>query len=195
MNRLHLRTLGMSWPIRVLLAVALGLIIYAYFHGRGQDAPPEPAATSTSKSAAGASVAAGASGAPAASASDAGASDTATTTERPPIDLFPSQNWQPPPLPPPPPDTVRRPPPLPPEPPPLPCTVRSLWLDEHGVFYIVIAGAGREFPLCVNYQKKGFLRRGDVILNAYRIDEIGKDVRFTYLPLKRHQTLPLGELK
>ncbi|WP_241269918.1 hypothetical protein [Caballeronia sp. M1242] len=74
--------------------------------------------------------------------------------------------------------------------------MRSLWLDSRGVFYVVLAGTGREFRLCADCQNKGFLHRGDTILNAYRIDELDrKQVRFTYLPLKRQQTLPLGDIK
>ncbi|SPB18706.1 hypothetical protein NOV72_05908 [Caballeronia novacaledonica] len=178
------RALKVSKPLLLLLALTLGLIVFVYFRGeRDEAAPPAPPSTPDA-----------ATPASSASAPDTHAPENVAVAANAPVDLFPSQNWQPPPPPPPPPGSVKPPPP--PEPPPLPFTVRSLWLDSRGVLYIVLAGTGREFPLCADCQKKGFLRRGDTILNAYRIDAIDrKQVRFTYLPLKRQQTLSLGEIK
>ncbi|WP_250450619.1 hypothetical protein [Caballeronia sp. ATUFL_M2_KS44] len=174
------RAFKVSTPLLILLALTLGLVAFAHRRSAKDDAVP-PAIPSTRHSAL-----------PASSprAPDANAPDAASA----PVDLFPSQNWQPPPPPPPPPGPVTPPPP--PEPPPLPFTVRALWLDSQGVLYIVLAGTGREFALCANCARQGFLRPGETILNAYRIDEIDrKEVRFTYLPLKRRQTLSLGDIK
>jgi|GEM_PF-5526639 hypothetical protein len=187
MSRLDLRTLKISRPVLGLMVAALALVVFTYFRG-GDDTAPEPqqsAATSTAKPAA-----------PASAPPAASAADIVAAAGPAPIDLFPTQNWQPPPPPPPPEPPKPSKPPPPPEPPPLPFAVRSLWLDQQGVFYVVISGANREFPLCMNCQKKGFLHKGDVMLNAYRIDDISRrEVQFTYLPLKRRQTLSLGELK
>jgi hypothetical protein len=189
MSRLDLRTLKISWPLQGLLVITLGLILFTYFRGEKSEAPPE----ATVKAASPAPGPAGVQKGTPASAQQADASEAVAATEPPPVDLFPSQNWLPPPPPPPPPPPK---PTGPPPAPPLPFTVRSLWLEENGAFYIVVAGAGREFPMCANCHKQGFLHKGDVILNAYRIDEINrKEVRFVYLPSKERQTLPLGELK
>jgi hypothetical protein len=183
-----IRSLKVSRPILYLLIATAALIAYAYFQGGAEDDTPEAPVVTPARRASAPS---------AASASDTGAATDVANAEPTAVDLFPSQNWAPPPPPPPPappPGSVKPPPP--PEPPPLPFTVRSLWLDQQGVFYVVLAGAAREFPLCENCQKKGFLRSGDVILNAYRIEHIDRrEVGFTYLPLKRRQTLTLGELK
>jgi hypothetical protein len=189
MSRLDLRTLKVSWPIQGLLVITLGLIVFTYFRSEKNEPPPPEPAAKASANGPGATVAANQSSP--ASASQAGASETVAANQPPPVDIFPSQSWLPPPPPPPP-----APPPESIKPPPMPFTVRSLWLDEHGVFYILLAGAGREFPVCGNCHKQGFLRKGDVILNAYKIEDINrKEVRFMYLPLKNRQTLPLGELK
>ncbi|WP_061158202.1 hypothetical protein [Caballeronia temeraria] len=190
MMRLDLRTLKISRPVQVLIVAALALAVFAHFRGEQEAPSTQPASTTTSTTTAKPAAPAPASAPPEASAPETVAAAAA------PIDLFPSQNWQPPPPPPPPAPPKSTKPPPPPEPPPLPFSVRSLWLDQQGVFYVVLSGTGREFPLCVNCQKKGFLHKGDVILNAYRIDEISRQqVQFTYLPLKRRQTLSLGELK
>ncbi|KND59508.1 putative secretion system X translation initiation factor [Candidatus Burkholderia verschuerenii] len=180
MKPLDARSLKVSKPLLLLLIATLGLIVFVHF--RSEDDAPADSAAPTEQSAP-----------PQRSATPASAPDSIAGTEQSPVDLFPSQNCQPPP-PPPPPGSVKPPPP--PEPPPLPFAVRSLWLDQHGVFYILLSGTGREFPLCENCQKKSFLRSGDVILNAYKIEHIDRrEVRFMYLPLKRRQTLTLGELK
>jgi hypothetical protein len=184
MNRLDVRSMKVSRPVLALLVAALALIAYVSFRGEPADTP-EPAP-----------VAARAPAPRAASSPATSAVETADAARPAAVDIFPNQNWQPPPPPPPPPSLTPPKPPPPPEPPPLPFRVRSLWLDEHGVFYVLLAGPGREFSLCANCQKKGFLRKGDVMLNAYRIDDVNrKEVRLTYLPLKRRQTLALGELK
>ncbi|SAK75340.1 hypothetical protein AWB75_04238 [Caballeronia catudaia] len=185
MSGLDVRSLKVSRPVLGLLVVALGLILYTYFRGEPAEAPEAPApARAVPKAPA------------AASAPAASAVETADAQRPAAVDIFPSQNWQPPPPPPPPAPLTPPKPPPPPEPPPLPFAVRSLWLDQDGVFYVLLSGTGREFTLCANCQKKNFLKKGDVILNAYRIEDINrKEVRFIYLPLKRRQTLALGELK
>ena len=181
MNRLDVRTLKVSRPLLALLVATLGLIVYAYFHGAADEAFEPPAAVSRK---------------PAAAASTNPASATANAAPPAAVDIFPAQNWQPPPPPPPPPPPKPLKPPPPPEPPPLPFVVRSLWLDQRGVFYVLLSGAGREFSLCANCDRKGFLKKGDVMLNAYQIEDIDrKQVQLTYLPLKRRQVLALGELK
>jgi hypothetical protein len=181
---LDMRSTKISWPILVLLVAALGLIAFTFFRSNKSDdtAPTPPAPAARVKP-------------PASSAEAASAPDAVAQTNV--VDLFPAQNWNPPPPPPPPPEALaHRPPPPPPEPPPLPFSVRSLWLDTNGVFYVVLAGPGREFPMCIGCSKTGFSHKGDTLLNAYKIDDLTrKEVRFTYLPLKRRQTLALGELK
>jgi hypothetical protein len=180
MNRLDMRSLKVSRPVLGLAVVALGLIAYAYFRGGETADAPETVEVVVKAQA----------------PKPASAVETADAARPAAVDVFPNQNWQPPPPPPPPAPLTPPKPPPPPEPPPLPFRVRSLWLDPHGVFYVLLAGPGREFTLCINCRKNGFLRKGDVILNAYRIEDINrKEVRFVYLPLKRRQTLALGELK
>ncbi|GAB5100754.1 hypothetical protein [Caballeronia sp. LZ003] len=185
MKPLDMRTLRISWPISGLLVVTLGLILFVWFRGAPDDEADRPPAVATKERVSRASAPAPAS-APQANA----APDTRVAA----VNIFPMQNWQPPPPPPPPPESIKPPPP--PPLPPLPFVVRSLWLDQQGIFYVVLSGTGREFPLCINCKKTGFLRKGDVLLNAYKIEDINrKEVRFMYLPLKRRQTLSLGELK
>jgi hypothetical protein len=199
MKPLDMRTMKVSRPVLALLVVTLGLIVYAYFHGAANDTAGDRAApvAAVSKKPAAAMAASAASAASA--ALGASAVEMADAQRPAPVDIFPNQNWQPPPPPPPPPSlTPLKPakPPPPPEPPPLPFAVRSLWLDQRGEFYVLLSGTGREFTLCATCSRKGFLKKGDVILNAYRIEDINrKEVRFVYLPLKRRQTLALGELK
>lgn len=75
----------------------------------------------------------------------------------------------------------------------MPFVVRSLWLDQEGDLYVVLAASNNEFALCTRCRTKGFLRRGDVLLNAWRIEEINsRTVRLLYLPMNRRQQLSLG---
>lgn len=185
MKRLIVRAPTLSRPIVAVLIVTIALVAFAYWKGRQEDAPPVPAVQARHAPTPPA-------GAPApranAQAQAAGPSQAAMPAV---VNLFPAQSWMPPPPPPPP---VSAAPPPPSTPPPLPFTVRSLWLDEDGNFYAVLSGGGREFPMCASCRKKGFLRKGDVLLDAYRIEAISRrDVQFLYLPLKRRQQLSFGE--
>ncbi|WP_087042990.1 hypothetical protein [Caballeronia ptereochthonis] len=191
MNGLNARTLKVSRPVQGLLAVTIGLIVFVQWRASKDETPARPAPAPAAASASAASAASAAAPVQAAGSGDASAPAEAAAPASE-VNLFPGQTWQPPPPPPPPPVPAAKLPP--PEPPPLPFVVRSLWLDPRGDFYAVLAGAGKEFALCAACQKKGFLRRGDVILNAYRIEEIDRQhVKFTYLPLKRQQQLSFGE--
>jgi hypothetical protein len=208
MKGVKLRSMNVSKPVLGLLLVAAGLAAFAYWrdHREDRDPPVVASATSASSSGAGANAAAAASAASvtqqdpasAASSSYAGAAPTAAAPAAPGspapaaavVDLFPSQNWLPPPPPPPPVSAV---PPPPPEPPPLPFVVRSLWLDQRGVLYVVLNAAGKDFLLCAKCDNKGFLRTGDVLLNDYRIESVNeRDVGLLYMPLKRRQQLSFG---
>ncbi|WP_186310699.1 hypothetical protein [Paraburkholderia sp. BCC1886] len=107
-----------------------------------------------------------------------------------PVNLFPGQSWLPPPPPAPP------PPPPPKDPPPLPFTVRAVWLAQEGTLYVVLNGGGHELPVCASCRNKGFFRKGDVLMGTYRLEQVDRrEVRFTYLPMKRTQQLSLSGAK
>lgn len=167
-----------------LVVLAVGLFALAYLRGDDDDNTEAPAPPSAQQ----------ASTAGAAPASAVQAQAAAAPAEGGPVDVFPSQKWDPPP--PPGPDAAAiaaAPPPPPPEPPPMPFTVRSLWLDQDGTFYVVLNASGKEFPICAGCKRKGFLSKGDVLMDAYKVEDINrKEVRFLYLPMKRGQRLSLG---
>ena len=203
MKGVKLGSMKVSKPVLGLLFVAAGLVAFVYW--RDQQAASSTADSSVSSSsslsssamgpAADASAASATQQDPASAASTSyaaaarvapGSSASAATV----VDLFPSQNWLPPPPPPPPVSAV---PPPPPEPPRLPFVVRSLWLDQRGVLYVVLNAAGKDFLLCAKCDNKGFLRTGDVLLNDYRIESVNeRDIGFLYVPLKRRQQLSFG---
>ncbi|HEY4353307.1 MAG TPA: hypothetical protein VGN31_18910 [Paraburkholderia sp.] len=202
MKGVDVRSMNISRPVQGLLVVAAGLAAFAYWKGHEapmstsheRNAPAITASATRPARAASRSEAA----VPPASVSGTSASSGTAASARPAlpapaeaiVDVFPSQNWLPPPPPPPP---VSAAPPPPPEPPPLPFVVRSLWLDQRGALYVVLSAAGKDFMLCEQCSKKGFLRAGDVLLNEYRIESVSeREVRFLYLPLKRRQQLSFG---
>lgn len=132
---------------------------------------------------------AGATSAMSADGSTAAASSPASATVIP-VNLFPGQSWLPPAPPPPP------PPPPPKDPPPLPFTVRAVWLAQEGTLYVVLNGGGHELPVCASCRNKGFFRKGDVLMGTYRLEQVDRrEVRFTYLPMKRTQQLSLSGAK
>jgi len=99
MKALDTRALKVSKPLLLLLALTLGLIAFVYFRGETQDAAPPvdattPSTPSTPRAAAPQSPA---------SAPESPEPETVANAASAPVDLFPSQNWQPPPPPPPPP--------------------------------------------------------------------------------------------
>ncbi len=163
---------------------------------KGDGAPHDPASIAPGAVAASDSAAAGSTAAHGAEP-QASQRPTATLAATPsaPVDIFPSQRWDPPPPPPPDPAAIAAPA-APPQPPALPFTVRSLWLDADGTFYVVLNASGREFPVCVGCKRRGFLRKGDVLMETYRIEEINRrELRLQFLPLKRQQKLSLGGAK
>jgi hypothetical protein len=202
MKGVDVRSMSISRPVQGLLVVAAGLATFAYWKGHEasistsheRNAPAITASAARPARAASRSEAALPPSSDAARAANAGAAASAMPVPPAPaaaiVDLFPSQNWLPPP---PPPAPVSAAPPPPPEPPPLPFVVRSLWLDQHGALYVVLNAASKDFMLCAQCNKKGFLRAGDVLLNEYRIESVSeREVRFLYLPLKRKQQLTFG---
>lgn len=165
--------------------------------GKGDGAPHDPASIAPGAVAASDSAAAAGSTAAHGAEPQASQQPTATLAATPsaPVDIFPSQRWDPPPPPPPDPAAIAAPA-APPQPPALPFTVRSLWLDADGTFYVVLNASGREFPVCVGCKRRGFLRKGDVLMETYRIEEINRrELRLQFLPLKRQQKLSLGGAK
>lgn len=165
--------------------------------GKGDGAPHDSATIALGAAAATAPDSAAAAGSTTASGAGPQASQqpTATLAATPgaPVDIFPSQRWDPPPPPPNPAATAAPAPATPPQPPALPFTVRSLWLDADGTFYVVLNASGREFPVCVGCKRRGFLRKGDVLMETYRIEDINRrELRLQFLPLKRQQKLSLG---
>jgi hypothetical protein len=202
MKGVDVRSMNISRPVQGLLVVAAGLAAFAYWKGhetsistsRERNAPAITASTTRPARPAARSGAAVPAASDAASAGSSGAAASAVpaplASAAPTVDVFPSQNWLPPPPAAPP---VSAAPPPPPEPPPLPFVVRSLWLDQHGALYVVLNAAGKDFMLCAQCNRKGFLRAGDVLLNEYRIESVSdREVGFLYLPLKRKQKLTFG---
>lgn len=199
MKGVDVRSMNISRPVQGLLVVAAGLAAFAYW--KGHEAPTSmshernaPSITASATRAVSRSEAAVPPASDAARAASSGGTASAMPAAPAPapamVDVFPSQNWLPPPPPPPP---VSAAPPPPPEPPPLPFVVRSLWLDQHGALYVVLNAASKDFMLCAQCDRKGFLRAGDVLLNVYRIESVSdQGVRFLYLPLKRKQQLTFG---
>lgn len=184
-----------SRPVLGLLIVTLGLIAFVYWRGErddagGQDgaAPDLPASVAMHPIQPGSWQAA-----PPLPSGPASSAPAGAPGGTPMVDVFPSQTWLPPAPPPPPATAAAAAGPAAQEPPPLPFVVRSLWLDQEGDLYVVLAASNNEFALCTRCRTKGFLRRGDVLLNAWRIEEINsRTVRLLYLPMKRRQQLSLG---
>lgn len=172
----------LSRPVLILLAGALGLVIYTAMQGEGEEtveasARPRSAAGEITRD----TTAPTASGASAASAVAASAVLA---------NLFPAQSWAPPP---PPTPTPGPPPPTPiPVAPPLPFAVVGSW-HQRGVDQIVVEAAGQQFVLCQRCDALGRIQQGETLLGSYRLDSISREaVVFTYMPLNQQQTLPVG---
>jgi hypothetical protein len=105
------------------------------------------------------------------------------------VNLFPPQVWFQPPSPPP-----RTPvAPAPPrEPPPLPFTVKAVWREHGFVQYVELSAGGESILLCTGCRLPGFVREGSTLLGAYRVNALNEQaIDFTYLPLRRFQSLSL----
>lgn len=93
------------------------------------------------------------------------------------VDIFATKSWVPPPPPPPPPG-----PPPPPEAPPLPFSLLGVMKQELGKNVYYLARGEQAYGVT----------DGETIDGAYRINGLrGQQLSFTYLPMRKEQTLPL----